>query len=702
MNHWQKYPLVRIVIPFSLGIFIAVYLPAVNDRMLYVIASTIFLLALSSIFFHNKISFGSRHIFGITTLMAILLSGFLWQNIFANYQNQGHFSDSYGRGDLMRGVIIRQPEEKANSYKSVLRINRLYTDSTSKAVKGKILVYLDKDSLTEKPGYGDEILFSGYLNSIEAPKNPEVFDYKNYMSLRNIYHQVYIPSDSIKQVGTDQGNAFKAFSVKSRKYLSSVLSNHGLRGDDYALATALVLGYDRYLDDDLRKAYAGAGVMHVLCVSGLHVGIMYVVIAFLLNLVPYKKRWFRVLKILLALGLIWLYALVTGLEPAVTRASTMFSFVALGRLFRRKTRIYNTLAASALLMLLIQPNQVAFVGFQMSFLAVTGIVWLQPKIYNRWRPSNWLLDKIWGLIAVSIAAQLILFPLLIYYFHKVSIIFVVTNIIAIPLATLIIYNTLALFAFAGAGIISDVLASSLAYLIKGLNISVGFLSGLPGAYFDSLWISLPQMFVFYLALVVMVFCLLYAERRVIMTALIFLIIIFGSFLEKQHRVLSQEKFILYHARDGLAMDFIKGNENLFLGDSAVVHDNELIKYTFRNLWEKYSLETTTMEIPREKPVREKSQVAINYPFISFNGETFTVLEETDIPENYTISTDYLIITGSPWIDEKIINDHFDIRKTVLFDGTNPAWYIRKIKPLFEEAGYRCYVTSRKGAYVHTY
>ncbi|MCF8231358.1 MAG: competence protein ComEC family protein [Bacteroidales bacterium] len=701
MNHWHKYPLVRIVLPFALGIFIAIYLPAADDTILYTTASTVFLLVFFSIFFHKKISFGSRHIFGVTTILALVLSGFLWQNIFNKYQKQDHFSDFYGPDNLMKGVLIHQPEDKANSYKSVLHINGVYTDSTSKKVKGKILAYLGKDSLSGELRYGDEVLFNGYLNPIEAPKNPEVFDYKSYMSLRNIYFQVYIPPGAIKRVGTEQGNVLKAFSVESRKYLSSVLSDYGLRGDDYALATALVLGYDRYLDDDLRKAYSGAGAMHVLCVSGLHVGIMYVVISFLLNLIPFKKRWFHVLKILMILGLIWLYALITGMEPAVTRASTMFSFVALGKLFRRKSRIYNTLAASALLMLIIQPNQVAFVGFQMSFLAVTGIVWLQPKIYNRWRPSNWLIDKVWGLIAVSIAAQLILFPLLIYYFHKVSLIFVVTNIIAIPLATLIIYNTLALFAFAGVAIISEVFASSLVYLIKGLNTSVTFFSNLPGAYLDSLWISLPQMFVFYLALVTMVFCLLYSERRVIISALLFLVIIFGSFIEKQHRVLRQEKFILYHVREGLAMDFIKGKENLFLGDSTVVQDNKLIKYTFRNLWEKHHLETTTLQMPRERPVRY-SQIAINYPFISFKGETFTVLEKTDLPEGLVISTDYLIITGSPWIDEAIINSHFNIGEAVLFDGTNPAWYIRKIKPLFEKAGYRCHVTSQSGAFVHTF
>ena len=702
MNHWHKYPLVRIVLPFSLGIFIAIQIPEANDNLLYRIAGMVLLILIFAILFHKKITYSYRFIFGVIVLLALLLSGFLWQSIYTKYQNEQHFSSFYNRNNLMSGVIIEQPEEKTNSYKSILQINGLYTDSTSKTVKGKVLVYLGKDSLSETLGYGDEIVFSGYLNPIEPPKNPDVFDYKSYMGLRYIYHQVYIPPGSIKRVGAGQGSAIKSFSVSSRKYLSSVLSSYGLEGDEYALATALVLGYDRYLDDNLRNAYSGAGAMHILCVSGLHVGIMYVVISFLLNLVPFRSRWYTLLKVFLALMVIWLYALITGLEPAVTRASIMFSFVALGKLFLRKSRIYNTLAASALLMLMLQPNQVAYVGFQMSFLAVTGIVWLQPRIYNWWRPRYWLLDKTWGLIAVSIAAQVILFPLLVYYFHKISLIFILTNIMAIPLATLIIYNTLALFIFTGTGAVGEFFASSLAMFIKGLNISVSFLSELPGAYMDSLWVSQYQMIIFYMALVGLVFCFIYSKHRVIITALLFSVMIFSSFLIKKQNVLQQRKFIIYHSREGLAMDFINGEENLFLGDSAVVNDNTLINYNFRNFWEKYHLETTKMEIPKKNPQNPDKEITIHYPFIGFNGEIFTIMDNKGLPPKLEITTDYLIVTGTPWITAEMIANNLHVEKKVFFDGTNPEWYIRKTMPLFEKAGFECYATLWSGAFIHIF
>jgi len=405
---------------------------------------------------------------------------------------------------------------------------------------------------------------------------------------------------------------------------------------------------------------------------------------------------------LLALLVIWLYALITGLEPAVTRASTMFSFVALGKLFRRKSRIYNTLAASALVMLLIDPNQIAYVGFQMSFLAVTGIVWLQPMIYNWWRPKNFLLDKAWGLVAVSLAAQLILFPLLVYYFHKVSLIFIVTNIIAIPLATLIIYNTLALFAFAGISLVGNVLSATLAGLIKGLNYSVKFLSDLPGAYLESLWISQPQMILLYLTLIVMVFCFLYAQRKVFITAMSFLIIILGSFLMKRHDTLVQNKFILYHAREGLAMDFIKGKENVFVGDSAVLNNPDLINYNFRNIWEKYRLQTTKMELGEGNSEYTDNGVKVRFPFIDFNGKTYMIFDGEYLPQNFKIYCDYLILTGKPWIDEQWIQHHIGQLNLVLFDGTNPEWYVDKVRPHFENAGIRSYATLHSGAFVEPY
>jgi len=699
MNHWHKYPLVRITIPFALGLLAAIKTPPAESNLLLGIAGFVILLLVFSYLFHSRISYTSRYVFGVAVSIAFLLTGFLWQNVHTRYQNYRHFSDYLKGHEMMSGIIVQEPEEKANSYKTILKVQRLYSGSSSKTVKGRLLTYLGKDSLSSRLSYGDRILFKGYLNPIDPPKNPEVFDYKQYMSLRHIYHQIYIPPGSMKTLAGKQRNTIRTFSVESRQKLASILEEYNLRGDDYALATALVLGYDRYLGDDLRQAYTGAGAMHVLCVSGLHVGIMYVVIAFLLNQVPLKGRGYRVLKVLLTLLVIWLYALITGLEPAVTRASTMFSFVALGRLFRRKSRIYNTLAASALVMLLINPNQIAYVGFQMSFLAVTGIVWLQPVIYNWWRPRSWLPDKIWALVSVSIAAQLILFPLLVYYFHKVSLIFIATNIIAIPLATLIIYSTLALFAFSGLAMIGNVLASWLAALIKALNHSVAFLSELPGAYVESLWISQPQMMLLYLAMISLVFSLIYAKKRVVITSISFAIIIFGSFLIKQHTILLQDKFILYHAKEGLAMDFINGRKNVFLGDSAVMNNSDLVNYNFRNVWEKYRLETAKIELPKTTNEIRKNEILMRYPFISFNGEVFTILKDSELPQDYKLTTDFLIISGKPWLDKKIITSKLEVKKRVLFDGTNPSWYIKKVKPLFEEAGFTCYATSESGAFI---
>lgn len=701
MNHWHKYPLVRIVIPFAIGIYAGILYSYPDETIFRLILISIAIMALTAGIFHKKINYRNRRFFGVFVVLALLLFGFYWQHIHTKQANRNHFWGNYQKGSVLTGVITKQPHEREKTVKTQIRVVHQRSDSIEVSSNGLIMAYLEKDSLSKRLDYGDKVLFSGYVNAIKAPANPATFNYKRYMALRHVYQQVYIPSGSVKKLGEGYGSPLKAFSVQSRKYFSELFKKQGIEGDEFALATALVLGYDRYLDDDLRQAYSGAGAMHVLCVSGLHVGIMYVVISFLLNLIPLRSRSFTFVKVVIALVIIWLYAMITGLEPAVTRASIMFSFVAAGKLFRRKSRIYNTLAASALIILMVNPNQVAYVGFQMSYLAVTGIVWLQPKIYNWWRPSNWLLDKTWGLVSVSLAAQFILFPLLVYYFHKVSLIFIVTNIVAIPLATVIIYNALALFAFANFELLSDGFTWALTHLISWLNGSVNDLSSLPMAYMDSLWINTSQMFLFYIAIISFVFSCMYAKRKVLITTLAFLLVIFGSFVVKRHSVLEENKFIFYHTRKGLAMDFIRSGKNYFVGDSAVLADSGLINYNFRNVWEKHNLDTKKLVLNNGLEI-DSAHFKMNYPFLAFNGDLFYIMDDVPAPKGYKLETDYLVISGKPWIRREFVEDRLSVQKMVLFDGTNPNWYIRKTKPYFEDAGMDCYVTSRSGAFVKTF
>ncbi|MDZ7776746.1 MAG: ComEC/Rec2 family competence protein [Bacteroidales bacterium] len=321
---------------------------------------------------------------------------------------------------------------------------------------------------------------------------------------------------------------------------------------------------------------------------------------------------------------IWGYAFVTGLEPAVMRASVMFTMVAFGKLLQRKARIYNTLAASAFIMLLYNPNMLLWVGFQMSYLAVFGIVWLQPGIYNWWSPKNRLADYLWGLVAVSLAAQIILFPLLLFYFHKISLIFFITNLFAIPMATGVLYLTLLLFALSWASPVAEYIATGLKALAKALNFLIEEVSALPAAYIDEIWIKQWHLLLLYGSLLFIASALIKTKKNLVPSllgaAIVFFIIIGGVRVQKQ----INNQFILYHIREGLAMDFIQGDSSVFIADSSVFSNRRIIDYNIKGSWKSHYVNPVKLPLHKEETYLGRS-VFYKKPFILFNNDIYFIM-----------------------------------------------------------------------------
>jgi|AntRauTorckE6833_2_1112554.scaffolds.fasta_scaffold01548_6 competence protein ComEC len=701
MNEWHKYPFVRIIIPFIAGIFLSMKrsdmgLPVQELVLLLVV----FLVA--ALLFHKFINYRNRLIFGVVTFLALLLAGFLWHNTYNKYQLHHHFSTYYVPENTVLAQFEEFPEEKVRSYKSILRVLQL-TDSSGKAVevKGKVIAYFAKSGHPEDVAYGDKVVFTGTIERVEGAKNPAAFDYSKYLASRNIFHSVYLAGDNYRIIADDV-NTIKGAAEKTRHYLSEVLRRYGLEGNEFSLATALVLGYDKYLAGEMRSWYTNAGAMHILCVSGLHVGIIYVVMMFLLGLLPFTSKTFNTLKVVLVILFIWGYAFVTGLEPAVMRASVMFTMVAFGKLLQRKARIYNTLAASAFIMLLYNPNMLLWVGFQMSYLAVFGIVWLQPGIYNWWAPKNRLADYFWGLVAVSLAAQIILFPLLLFYFHKISLIFFITNLFAIPMATGVLYLTLLLFALSWASPVAEYIATGLKALAKALNFLIEEVSALPAAYVDEIWIKQWHLLLLYGSLLFIASALIKTKKNIVPSllgaAIVFFIIIGGVRVQKQ----INNQFILYHIREGLAMDFIQGDSSVFIADSSVFSNRRIIDYNIKGSWKSHYVNPVKLPLHKEETYLGRS-VFYKKPFILFNNDIYFILDKVpDIISSGKLEVDYLVISGKPWIDVSEMIQIFDIRKKVLISGSTPWWLAEKWKQHFADHDVECYSTHREGAFIAAY
>lgn len=701
MNEWHKYPFVRILIPFIAGILISMKLEPTPDHARSFLIMFVLILSIA-MFFHKYINFRNRLIFGGLVFLTVLVGGLLWHSVYNQYHMHGHFSKSYTSESSLVAQLEAYPEEAQRSWKSILKVKTLIDSAGDRIpAKGKIIAYFEPTSQVEKAQYGDKVIFSGYVEQVESARNPAAFDYSEYLAKRHVYHSVYLPADSYRIV-SDNVKTTRAFAMKTRHHLGGLLKRYGLEGNEFSLASALVLGYDKYLGDDMRLWYTNAGAMHILCVSGLHVGIIYVVMMFLMQLLPWNTNTSRSVKVVLVILFIWGYAFVTGLEPAVMRASVMFSMVALGKLLHRKTRIYNTLAASAFIMLLANPEMISWVGFQMSYLAVFGIVWLQPQIYHWWTPRNRLADYFWGLVAVSLAAQIILFPLLLFYFHKISLIFFITNIFAIPMATGVLYLSLLLFAMSGVPVVAEYIAAALKGMVELLNFLVEKVSTLPAAYVDEVWIQEWQMLLIYGSLLIIITALIRKRKNLVPSLLgagVILFIILGGIRLQKH---INNQFILYHVREGLAMDFITADSSVFLADSAVIGNRQIINYNIKNSWNSRYVHPRILPAEHEEAFAQRN-VFYKKPFVLFNDDIYFILNRSpDIIPDKKIVVDYLVIAGKPWIDAENLTSLFDIRKKVLISGSSPYWLAEKWERAFAEHGVECYSTHRDGAFIASY
>ncbi len=323
--------------------------------------------------------------------------------------NPSHFSKYTSKYIEVR--IIEPLLERKKSYKGLAEVVEVVdSNGISHKCIGKLAIYFQKDSsVISGIHYGDILLLRSNYKEAQPPQNPYEFNYKRYLAFNNIYHQSYLRLGDFIKTGISKKNFLFEFSYTAQQYFKDVLNKYVESKTEVAVSQALLYGYDDDIDADVVKAYSNTGTLHVLAVSGMHVGIIFWIISKLLIFLD-KKRWGKILKAIISIVLLWIYSLLCGFSPSILRATVMFSFMIVGKLFKRDVNIYNTLATSAFVILIFDTNIIANVGFQLSYLAVLGIVTFQKTIYNWYQPKYWLVDQIWSITAVSIAAQIATFP----------------------------------------------------------------------------------------------------------------------------------------------------------------------------------------------------------------------------------------------------------------------------------------------------
>lgn len=508
--------------------------------------ATLFLASLILLVLHQKglLSFGSYSFHGRSTLIGICLMACGWMFSYAQdpKQNPRHLLYQ-APSDYLLTEVEEVSYRQKKVHKIVTRVLASYSGEKASPMIGRVVFY-NSDSVFNTARPGDHWLISGSsLSQISPPSNPGQFDYAAFMARKGIFHQAFIRQGDacLLHESTSTGIQHQLYEMRNRM----VQSLSYLPKDERALAQALLVGIKDDLSPELKNNFSKTGAMHVLAVSGLHVGIIYWILSrVLLLLTGFKES--RYLRLLLMLAGLWAYAIITGLPPSVQRATLMFSLIAIASELQRNANSLNTVLISAFLLLAYQPNLIRDVGFQLSYSAVFGIIILQPAIAKWWRPKGYLLQFIWGIFSVSIAAQLATLPFTLYYFHQFPVWFLLSNLVAIPAAFLIVSGgiLLPLFQLAGSAVY-EVYQWCYQKLLSAFLTCIDFIAQLPFAHIHHVYIDLLDVIFLFVAVALVGRALLLRKLRFMKWAFLVLIIQQSTHIVQRQFLLPQQEFVVF-------------------------------------------------------------------------------------------------------------------------------------------------------------
>jgi competence protein ComEC len=698
MKIWHQYPFVRLVFPFLAGIATAIYF---NFPLLFSLLPVIILLTIVYGLFvfvlSKKLSYSWRWLNGFFIYLILFLAGYEITRLNTASLNPGNISHFSIRQSALLVQVCEPVTERPNSYKIVAKAIMVKDSLNWKPVSGMIMLYFEKDSAVSRIMYGDQLIIQTTLNGINPPMNPGEFNYKRYLSNRGIYNQGFVKANGWEILASNKGNSIMALSLKVRRNFLHILESNNIKGDEFAVASALLVGCTDYLDAGQMKEYAGSGAIHILSVSGLHVGIIYLFLNTVLIFLN-KKRFTRIIKVLLMILLIWLYALITGFSPSVLRASLMFSFIIFGELLTRKVNTYNTLTGSALLLLLISPYLITDVGFQLSYIAVFGIVWLYRPVCNLYIPSNRILRIIWQTSAISIAATIVTFPLTIFYFRQFPNLFLITNLIAVPLSTIIIYFGIAVLAFSPVQVISAFFAMLMSKMIWLLNYSIRFIEGQSFAVAKEININTIEMVLLFLIVISISTFFLVKTRSYFYIAFVAIVLFTVSTTIRHLNNQFRKKIVAFSINKSTAIDFIDGKKGILLLDSILVNDENKINYHIQNnrIIAGVNLHEGLFLI--EQNLRN-DHLYKNGKFMQFYNKSLILIDpDFEFRHNQQkFRTNFLLLSHDPAITISELTATFDF-ELIIFDNSNSFWNTNQWIKECEQSGIDFYSIRENGAW----
>ncbi|MBR3567611.1 MAG: ComEC family competence protein [Salinivirgaceae bacterium] len=681
----DKNPFVRIVIPYALGIIAQYYTHAIDIVCVILMC----LLLATAVFLYRKhLSMRLGWLPGLALFATIGAMGFTT----AQLADKPSVPHEAGRHKcLYRASVTNHPADGGKALKADLKIEAVNILDAWREFDAKIVATIMKDSAATCLKAGQTIEFSSRIDSLDMPKNPFGFDYSQYLQLNGVQGSIFLNPGEWKLVdGSVHG--LKQRALNARQTLVGLLEKAGLEGNELGLASTLVLGYKSSIDAEVKQSYMNAGAMHVLAVSGMHVGIVCAVLELLMMALGGNLA-FRLKRVLIIL-LLWTYAFITGLSPSVLRATVMFTFVELGRLIRREMSIYNTLAASAFLLLAINPDMLFKAGFQLSYAAVVGIVTLQPRIVRliKINHKRRVLRYLWELTAVSVAAQIATLPFCLYYFERTPVYFWLSNIIVSPGAAVMIGLTMLLLAVSPIGVAAKWVGVATSWVAKSMNHWVTIIANLPGSTIENSYISVYQSLAVAGVIVGLLVWLKTRRCNWLMGSLAALLVYITPFSLKALQNSTAHALCVWYSPRNAMVQFVEGNRSFWLKDSIGDSRQAGLMVKGANIFWKSNRSGIVA------PDNSGERVMARNGFFVFDSVCGMVVGDKTVPFKIkqADTLDFLIVSSAPGIRVRQMPRNLKFRN-VIIDGTVKPWVAKEWERWF--AGCRIHCVRRQGAYI---
>jgi ComEC/Rec2-related protein len=562
---WKTSPFLRLLPPFIAGLLMGFYHPLYPlTGWLLLFVSTMAIIFFSTISLSHQ--FRLSWLNGAAIHLLLFATGVLLLN-YKDIRRQTTGIDLRVQAPVSLLVSVQEPlSEKEHTWKTIGQMHAVIQGETLRYTRGKILLYLQKDSQKPPFQYGNQLIIKKAPQPVQSTGNPGSFNYQRYSIFQGIEYQAFLTPGDYTVIKIKNENLFRKFLLSTQQQIVFILQRYIPGQREAGLAEAMLIGYKEHLDKDLLQSYSNTGVVHIIAISGLHLGLIYWLLTGLCRL-PGKLQLHKRLQPWAVIAGLWLFSCLAGASPSVMRSAVMFTCLVIGQHMNRRSSIYNSLAGSAFVLLCYNPYWLWDVGFQLSYAAVLSLAVFMKPLYNLFFFKYKIADYIWKSMAVTLAAQVLTLPLSVYHFHQFPNYFLVANLLAVPLSGIILFGELLLCAVSFVPVLAMATGQMLYYLIYWLNWFIEFVHQLPFAIWQGLQISLLQAVCLYVAIAGF-WKLKKGVWWVLAALLTFAVIRCFSFWEATR----QEMLVVYNVPRRQAIDLYIGRRCFYTGDSlAALH-----------------------------------------------------------------------------------------------------------------------------------